>query len=111
MKNVLIILLVICWNISMSQEKRETRTVASIFLVCDTGETAPTPLAYRINGFIVQELHNTSEGVIDSGISKCIDDNGNRISCYYDYWVTVKYLDDKKKSLKNVIIWYSKILQ
>lgn len=60
-----------------------------------------------VEGYVVQEKHNTSEGVMDPGGQMCVDGHGNLVSCWSDYWVTVGYLDSDKKPISKSI----KVLQ
>lgn len=58
--------------------------------------------------YSVREKHNTSEGVPDAGGVHCIDNYGNTIPCYSDYWKHLYYLDQNKQPLKkSIIVWQS----
>jgi len=66
-------------------------------------------MPYWVRGYSVKELHNTSEGVIDAGGVSCVDQNGNIVNCYHDYWEHIQYLDEDKKPFgKSIIVWDSK---
>lgn len=97
------------------QAQREQDTLRVVLLLCDTSVRIqgndyglfPNPVGWKF-GYSVRQLHNTSEGVMDAGGQICIDNKGNIISCWYDFWKHLYYLDDKKQPLKStVIVWQS----
>jgi hypothetical protein len=82
-------------------------TVRCVMLVSDTSrDSFGTGIVYWMKGYSVREKHNTSEGVNDPYFSRCIDDNGNEVPCYHDYWKHLCYLDADKHPLpKNILVW------
>lgn len=122
MKQTLIGLLLLAAIASLGQEKRQTQIISALFICTDTTHYAKGQnldyeqsikamgFSFQIQGFVKQELHNTSEGVMDPGFEHCIDDQGNEISCYSDFWVTVKNLGPNKKPLpSSLIIWQTRL--
>lgn len=58
--------------------------------------------AFWIKGYSVRELHNSSEGVFDSGFYKNLDGS----SPWGGYWQHIHYLGQDKKLLnKNTLVW------
>jgi hypothetical protein len=78
-------------------------TVKVLMLLCDTHVCQafhPHSAVEWRTGYSVREKHNTSEGVMDSGMSPF---------AWNDYWKDIYYLDENKKRLRNTIyVWMSK---
>jgi hypothetical protein len=102
MKRILAALLLLVAISSRGQ--RRTQIVPAFFLISDTSTRMQSTT--MVPGYLKQELHNTSEGVMDPGGSICIDQQGNTIPCYHDYWVTIEQLGIDKKPLSSwCIVW------
>lgn len=137
MKNLtIIILLLIGLKANCQQKVREKDTVKAVLLICDTlqpsyvstymtfdsltstgwvgvikTDTSYLDYSYQVQwrfGYEVLEKHNSGENLIDPYHCITYDENGNRISCYNDYWVSLKYLNEYKEEFSdNIIIWQS----
>jgi len=118
-------------------ELRELDTVDIIMLVCDTVEkyyvnsycTFDTVIDERWVGRWISdtiytgmgkhelwwrfgkevlELYNTTEGQIDPYSRMCINNKGEIVDCYNDYWVHKEYLDELGYPLpKGWVVWQS----
>ncbi len=82
------------------ENPRKIDTIEVVLLVTsDNG-----PIAFRMEGYSVRELHNTTEGLVDPGICGNCD--------YHDYYEHIYYIDKNKLPLsKNIIVWQSKEVQ
>ena len=121
---------VLCVFISVGvYGQRETDTVKVVMLMCDITQNDTIKMVFitdikdstlffdriKLSHFVywqfgleVLEKHNTAEGKIDPGHSMCVDERGQIVDCYHDYWVHVKYLNNKGKELpKKYIVWQS----
>lgn len=109
MKGLLILLLiVVSFNFSYGQKYDTTKV---IILYCDTSNSFESTrgVIFWKFGYSVRELRNTSEGVMDAGGQICIDNNGNAIPCWNEYWQHLFYLDARKKPLpKSTVIFQDK---
>lgn len=103
MKQTLIALFLLVAIADRGQTSPVRRYIRAIFLCSDS---VVQSVPWIAKGYILQELHNTAEGVNDAGAVRCIDEQGNEISCYSDYWKDIKNLDSDKKPFKpQIIIW------
>lgn len=104
MKTILFSMIILCSTMGMAQRQMDTAKV--IILYVDTtvvfrGQVITTEgfkdayskddNAHWTFAYSVRELHNTGEDVNDAGAMICIDQEGNQVSCFHDYWMHVKY--------------------
>lgn len=92
------------WRLDLSHAKIDTTKVwggvSGAYEVPDTIYTDYIKSIYWQELYIVRELHNTSEGVIDPLICQGCN--------WHDYYQNLYYLDkDKKKLSPNIVVWQS----